>query len=132
MCLFEYLRVAEAHIQNFQGMINSMQTDDISACDKVTLLPLSGCARCLQAMMAEIEATPALQHTMSTGQDSVNILVEYRGILVDALDKLIFSTWRSCARQIYAAVDPVSFIGVVGVPGNIAGTPLGLSDQFEG
>ena len=65
------------------------------------------------------------------GQDRVNILVEYRGMLVDVLDKFILSTWRSCARQLYAAVDPVRFIGVVGVPGSIAGTSCGLSAQLE-
>ena len=96
--------------------------------------PPSGRVRCLQAMMVEIEATPlpeALQHTMSTSQDRVNIMFEYRGMLVDVLGKLILSTWRCCARQLYVAVDPVRFIGVVGVPGSIAGTPFGLSDQFE-
>ncbi len=84
--------------------------------------------------MAEIEATPppeALQHTVPTGQDRVNILFEYRGMLVDVLDKFILSTWRICARQFYAAVDPVRCIGVVGVPGSIAGAPAGLCDHFE-
>ena len=88
----------------------------------------------MQALMVDIEATPppeALQHTVSTGQDRVTILFEYRGMLVVALDKLILSTCRSCARQLYAAVDPVRFIGVAGAPGSIAVTPSGLSDQFE-
>ena len=60
---------------------------------------------------------------MSTSQDQdrVNILFEYRGRLVDVLDKLILSTWRSCSWQFYAVADPVRFIGVVGVPGSIAG-----------
>ena len=55
----------------------------------------------------------------------MNISFEYRGMLVDVLDKLILSTWRS------RAPDPVKFIGLVGVPGSIAGTPSGLSDQLE-
>jgi hypothetical protein len=66
---------------------------------------------------------------MSMGQDRVKISFEYRGMLVDVLDKFILSTWRSCARQLYAVVDPVRFFGVVGVPGSSAGTSSGLSDQ---
>ena len=59
------------HVLNFWGMIN--MTDELSARDKVMMLPSSGRARCLQAMMVEIEATPpleALQHAMSTSQES--------------------------------------------------------------
>ena len=65
-------------------------------------------------MMVEIEGTPppeASQHTVPTGQDGVKVLFEYRGMLVDVLDKLKLITRRSCARQLYAAVDPVRFIG---------------------
>ena len=50
--------------------------------------------------------------------------------MVDALDKFILSTWRSCARQLYATFDPVRFISK-GAPGIVAGAPAGLSDQVE-
>ena len=63
------------HILSFWGMVN--MTDELSARDKVMLLPPSGRVHCLQSMMVEIEATPppeALQHTTSTSQDGVRIL----------------------------------------------------------
>ena len=89
-------------------------TDEFTPHDKFMMLPPLGRARCLQAMIVEIEATPppeALQHAMSTSPERVHILSEYRGVLEDMLDKFILSTWRSCARQLLAAVEPVRFIG---------------------
>ena len=51
---FESLRITEMHIPNFWGMIN--MTDKLSPRDKVMMLPPSGRVRCLQALVAEIEA----------------------------------------------------------------------------
>ena len=96
--------------QNFWGMINIMKKAELSARDMVMMLPPSGRVRCLQALMAEIEATPppeALRHAMPMSQE------------------------RAKARQLFATADPVRFIGDGGVPGIIAGAPAGLSTQVE-
>ena len=46
--------------------------------------------------------------------------------------KLVLSTWRSCARQVFAAVGPVRITAEGGgAPGIIAGTPAGLSAQVK-
>jgi hypothetical protein len=121
-------------IRNFWGMIDMMKMAELSARDMVMMLPPSGRVRCLQALMAGIEATPppeALWHAMSTSQERVKILNEYRGVLEDILDKFMLSTWRCCARQLFAAADPVRFIGEGGAPAISAGAPAGLSAQVE-
>ena len=70
-------------------------------------------ARCLQALMVEIATAPppeALRHAMPRSQERLMILSQYRGALEYTLAKLMLSTWRSCARQVFAAVGPVRFI----------------------
>ena len=87
----------------------------------------------MQALMAGIETAPPPEalRTTSMSEERLNILFEYRGVLEDMLDKLMLSAWRSCARQLFAAADPVRFIGEGGAPGIIPGAPAGLSAQVE-
>ena len=61
---------------------------------------------CLEALMAEIEATPppeSLRHSVNVQdtQDTVDIMAEYRRILEGVLRKLMLQAWQSCARQFF-------------------------------
>ena len=96
-------RIAERGIPNFWNMVNITKKAELSAHDKVTQLPPLACARCLEAMNAEIEAAPppeALRHAVYAGGEKTKILAEYRRALEDMLDKFLVSTWQSCARQL--------------------------------
>ena len=57
-------------------------------------------------------------------------MAEYRTILEGRLRKLMLRVWQSCARQLFAATDPVRFISEgVGVAGMNADTPWGLDPE---
>ena len=77
--------------------------------------------------MAEIEATPppeSLRHSVNV-QETVDIMAEYRRILEGVVRKLVLQALQSCARQFFAAADPVRFIGE-GASGINAGATRGL------
>ena len=55
-----------------------------------------GRVRCLEALMAEIEATPppeSLRHSVNM-QETVDIMAEYRRILEGVLRKLMLQAWQ--------------------------------------
>ena len=121
-------------------MVNIAKKAELSARDKVMQLPPIARARCLEAMHAEIEASPppeTLRHALTVGGEKTKVLAEYRGALEDVLGKLLVSTRQSCARQLFAAADPVQLVGASGitadapsasgVSGIIADAPYGLS-----
>ena len=100
-------------IRSLWDMLNISKKNELSARDKVMMLPPLGRVRCLQALTAEIQATPppeALRHAVMTN-DKTRLLSQYCGALEDVLDKIMLCVWRSCARQLFAAADPVRFIG---------------------
>jgi hypothetical protein len=83
--------------------------------------------------MAKIEATPppeSLRHSINM-QETVDIMAEYRRILEGVLRKLMLQVWQRCARQLFAAADPVKFIGE-GVSGVNADATLGLDPKVMG
>ena len=130
-------------IQGFWDVIDIRKKEGLSARDKVMLLLPLGRVRCLRALMAEVEATPppdSLRHQVIES-DKVDLLSKYRGLLEDVLQKLMLSVWRSCARQLFAAADPVRFIGEGGASGIDADeggasgidadAPVGLSAEVD-
>ena len=83
--------------------------------------------------MAEMETTPppeSLRHSVNV-QERVDIMAEYRRIMEGVLRKLMLQVWQSCARQFFAAADPVRFIGE-GASGINAGATRGLDAKVMG
>ena len=100
-------------IQRCWGMIGIAKKESLSIRDRVMQMPPVGRVRCLEALMAEIEATPpreSLRHSVNM-KETVDIMAECRRILEGVLRKLMLHLWQSCARQLFAAADPVRFIG---------------------
>ena len=101
-------------IKGFWDMVN-IAKNGLSMRDYVMQVPPVGRVRCLNALMAEVEAAPppeSLRHSVDT-QDKTDIMAEYRGMLECVLRKHMLHVWQSCARQLFAAVDPVKFIAGV-------------------
>ena len=110
--MFCFPRLTEMGIKSFWDMIDAKKVS-LSIRDFVTRMPPVGRVRCLEAWMAEIEATPPpelLRHSVNM-QDTVDIMAEYRRNQEGVLRKLMLHVWQSCARQLFAAADPVRFIG---------------------
>ena len=82
-----------------------------------------------------------MRHALTVGGEKTKVLAEYRGALEGVLDKFLVSTWQSCARQLFAAADPVQLVGASGITadapsasgasGIIADAPYGLSDATD-
>ena len=82
--------------------------------------------------MAEVEAAPppeSLRHSVVT-QDKIDIMAEYRGMLERVLRNHMLHVWQSCARQLFAAADPVKFIAG-GASGINADAPRGLDEKSD-
>ena len=107
-CLFCFPRLTEMGIESFWDTIDITKKESLSIRDQVMQMPLVGRVRCLEALMAEIEATPppeSLRHSINM-QETGGIMAEYRRILEGVLRKLMLQVWQSCARQFFAAGDP--------------------------
>jgi hypothetical protein len=114
-------------------MIDIAKKESLSIRDRVMQMPPVGRVRCLEALMAEIEATPppeSLRHSVNV-QETVDIMAEYRRILEGVLRKLMLQVWQICARQLFAAADPVRFIGG-GASGINSGATRGLDAKVMG
>ena len=101
----------EIGINSFWDMVN-IKYQHLSMRDHVMQVPPVGRVRCLQAFMAEVEAAPlpeSLRHSVDT-QDKIDIMAEYRFMLESVLRSHMLHVWQSCARQLFATVDPVKFI----------------------
>ena len=112
-CLLCVPRLTEMGIKSFWDMIDIAKKESLSLRDWVMQMPPLGRVRCLDALMAEIEATPppeSLRHSINM-QETVDIMAEYRRILEGVLRKLMLQVWQSCARQLFAAADPARFTG---------------------
>ena len=102
-------------IKGFWDIANITENEGIqhlSMRDHVMQVPPVGRVRCLQAFMAEVEAAPppeSLRHSVDT-QDKIDIMAEYRFMLESVLRSHMLHVWQSCARQLFATVDPVKFI----------------------
>ena len=126
-CLFCVPRLTEMGTKSFWGMIDITKKGSLSIRDQVMQMPPVGRVRCLEALMAEIEATPppeSLRHSINM-QETVDVTAEYRRILEGVLRKLMLQAWQSSARQLFAAADPARFIGE-GASGINAGATRGL------
>ena len=106
-------------IKGFWDMVNITENEGIqhlSMRDHVMQVPPVGRVRCLEALMAEVEATPppvSLLHSVDTQDKKIDIMAEYRGMLESVLRSHMLHVWQSCARQLFAAADPVKFIAGV-------------------
>ena len=120
-------------IKGFWDMVNiaeNERNEHLSMRDHVMQVPPVGRVRCLEALMAEVEAAPppeSLRHSVDT-QDKIDIMAEYRGMLERVLRKHMLHVWQSCARQLFAAADPVKFIAG-GASGINADAPRGLDEK---
>ena len=116
-------------INGFFNMVNIPNT--LSMRDYVMQVPPVGRVRCLEALAAEVEAAPppdSLRHCVNM-QDKIDIMAEHRGMLESVLRSHMLRVWQSCARQLFAAADPVKFIA--GGPSGInADAPLGLDAKY--
>ena len=107
--------MTEMGIKGFWDMVNiteNERNEHLSMRDHVMQIPEKGRARCLEAFMAEVEAAPppeSLRHSVNI-RDKIDIMAEYRGMLEHRLREHMLHVWQSCARQLFAAVDPVKFI----------------------
>ena len=127
-------RLTEMGIKGFWDMVNiaeNERNEPLSMRDHVMQVLPVGRVRCLEALMAEVEAAPppeSLRHSVDT-QDKIDIMAEYRGMLERVLRKHMLHVWQSCARQLFAAADPVKFIA--GGPSGInADAPRGLDEKY--
>ena len=105
--MFRFPRLTEMGIKRFWDLIDITKKESLSIRDWVMQMPPVGRVRCLEALMAEIEATPppeSLRHSVNM-QETVDIMAEYRRILEGVLRKLMLQVWPICARQLFAAVD---------------------------
>ena len=78
-------------IKSFWDMIDIAKKESLSLRDWVMQMPPVGRERRLEALMAEIEATPppeSLRHSINM-QEMVDIMAEYRRILEGVLRQLI-------------------------------------------
>ena len=104
-------------IKIFWDMIYVAKGESLSIRDWVMQMPPVGRVRCLEALMAEIEATPppeSLRHSVNAQETAdIDIMAEYRRILEGVLRKLMLQAWQKCARQFlcFAALGPARFIG---------------------
>ena len=113
-------------IKSFWDMVDVAKNESLSMRDQVMQMPPVGRVRCLEALMVEIEATPppeSLRHSVNM-QEMVDIMAECHRNLEDVLRKLMLHVWQSSARQLFAAADPVRFIGE-GVSGKKMPTQVG-------
>ena len=84
-------------IKSFWDMIDIAKKESLSIRDRVMQMPPLGRVRCLEALMAEIEATPppeSLRRSINV-QETVGVMAEYRGIQEGALRKLMLHVWQS-------------------------------------
>ena len=120
-------RLTEMGIKSFWDMIDIAKKESLSIRDWVMQMPPVGRVRCLEALMADNEATPppeSHRHSVNM-QETVDIMAEYRRFLEGVLRNLMLQVWQSCARQLFATADPVRFIGE-GASGINAGATRGL------
>ena len=95
-------RLTEMGIKGFWDMVNIVENETnehLSMRDHVMQVPPVGRVRCLEALMAEVEAAPppeSLRHSVDM-QDKIDIMAEYRGMLELVLRKHMLHVWRSCA-----------------------------------
>jgi len=76
-------RLTEMGTKSFWDMIDIARKESLSIRDWVMQMPPVGRVRCLEALMAEIEATPppeSLRHSVNM-QETIDIMAEYRRIL---------------------------------------------------
>ena len=133
LLLVLFPRFSDMGIKSFWDMIDIAKKESLSIRAWVMQMPPVGRVRCLEALMAEIEATPqpeSLRHNVNV-QETVDIMAEYRRILEGVLRKLMLQAWQSCARQLFATADPVRFIGE-GASGINAGATRGLGAKVMG
>ena len=120
-------------IKGFWDMVNiagNERNEYLSMRDHVMQVPPVGRVRCLQALMAEVEAAPppeSLRHSVNI-RDKIDIMAEYRGMLEHRLREHMLHVWQSCARQLFTAADPVKFIAG-GASGIDADAPQGLDKK---
>ena len=89
--MFCFPRLTEIGIQSFWDMIDIAKKASHSIRDRVMQMPPVGRVRCLEALMAEIEAPPppeSVRHSVNV-QATVDIMAEYRRMLEGVLRKLI-------------------------------------------
>ena len=101
--MFCFSRLTEMGIKSFWDMIDIAKKESLSIWDWVMQMPPVGSVRCLEAFMAETEATPppeSLRHSINM-QDTVDIMSEYRKNLEGVLRKLMLQVWQRCARQLF-------------------------------
>ena len=94
--------LTEMGIKSFWDMIDIAKKESLSIWDWVMQMPPVGRVRCVEALMAEIKATPpleSLRHSVNM-QETADIMAEYRRILEGVLRKLMLQVWQSCARQL--------------------------------
>ena len=109
--MFCFPRLTEMGIKSFWDMPGITKKESLSIRDQVMQMPPVGRVRCLEALIAEIEATPPpewLRHSINM-QETVDIMAEHRRILEGVLRKLMLQVWQSCARQLFATADPARF-----------------------
>ena len=118
VCLFVFQcfpRLTEMGIMGFWDMVNiaeNKRNEHLSMRDHIMQVPPVGRVRCLEALMAEVDAAPppeSLRHSVGA-QEKLDIMAEYRGMLECVLRKHMLHVWQGCARQLFAAADPVKFI----------------------
>ncbi|MFM7990014.1 MAG: hypothetical protein ACKPKO_62935 [Candidatus Fonsibacter sp.] len=83
-------------IKSFWDMIDIATKESVSMRDRVMQMPPEGCVRWLEALMAEIEATPpseSLRHSVNM-QETVDIMAGYRRILEGVLRKIMLQVWQ--------------------------------------
>ena len=131
--MFCFSRLRDNGNKSFWGTIDIAKKESLSIRGRVTHMPPAGRVSCLEALMAEIEATPppeSLRHSVNM-QETVDIMAEYRRIVKGVLRKLMLHVWQSCARQFFAAADPARFIGE-GASGINADATRGLGAKVMG
>ena len=109
-------------------MVNITENDKhLSMRDHIMQVPPVGRVRCLEAFMAQVEAAP---RPVPWQDKKIDIMAAYRGMLEGVLRILMLRVWQGCARQVFAAADPVKFIA--GGPSGInADAPRGLDEKSD-
>ena len=109
-------------------MVNITENDKhLSMRDHIMQAPPVGRVRCLEAFMAQVEAAP---RPVPWQDKKIDIMAQYRGMLEGVLRILMLRVWQGCARQVFAAADPVKFIAG-GASGINADAPRGLDEKSD-
>ena len=120
--------MTEWGIIRFFDTINVTDHDKhLSMRDHIMQVPPVGRVRCLEAFMAQVEAAP---RPVPWQDKKIDIMAAYRGMLEGVLRILMLRVWQGCARQVFAAADPVKFIAG-GASGINADAPRGLDEKSD-